>query len=638
MLLFRYFTVISLLVLPIHTYDGISTPPMGWNTWNKYGCHINEQLIKDTADMIVNNGYRDAGYAYLNLDDCWQSYDRTPDGYIIVDSDAFPNGINHVADYVHGRGLKFGLYSSAGRQTCAGRMASSGFEIQDAETYANMGVDYLKYDNCNYEEGISAKVRYESMAKAINATGRRIFLSVCSWGTENTWEWASRYGHSFRTHDDIYNDWKSIVEILNVHATVVPRSGPGKWADPDMLEIGNGKLTLDESRTHFSIWAAMKAPLILGNNLNDMSRDLYDIVTNRNVIAVNQDPLGLPAKRLVHIPYDRDIWAGELVNQSMVLVLINFMDRRQTFTIDIKQYNYTGLDVTVVDLWKNETVDLKKNRYIEGQVIEPHGVAMFKLLNGTIIRQEEDIDRTTPLDHDALQLIPPAQRYEAEDLNNMVYGLARRRGCLTCSGGAQVIALGRVNSPQTGALEFRDIKLDRPGKYKLTIGYLDCYSWTTCGDRWNRRWRLGIYTTATKSRPPFTIDLKAVGKVETVGWYSLGMELPEDTLDITLENPLGYGPSIDYIELEWMDDLSGSKPALFLLPFWQSGDPLASEHMKFVRWIVDYFYEWIAVLLLVGAFGYALWMLGKYLANRRPKYLAVDSLDDIQDAIHLEGK
>lgn len=277
------------------------------------------------------------------------------------------------------------------------------------------------------------------------------------------------------------------------------------------------------------------------------------------------------------------------------------------------------------------------NRYINGQVIEPHGVAMFKLLNGTIVTQE-DINpiQTAPMDQDALQLTPPAQRYEAEDLNNMVYGLARRRGCLTCSGGAQVIALGRVNSPQTGALRFRDIKVNRAGQYKLTIGYLDCYSWTTCGDRWNRRWRLGISTTATKGRS-LTIDLKAVGKVETVGRYSLGMELPEGTLDITLDNPLGYGPSIDYMELEWM--VSGSGRRLFLLPFWQSGDPLASEHMKLARWIVDYFYEGIAALLLLGASGYGLWVVGKYLRNRRrPKYLAVDSSDHIQDAIHLEGK
>ncbi|KAI8344241.1 glycoside hydrolase superfamily [Chlamydoabsidia padenii] len=312
--------------------------------------------------MIVNHGYRDAGYIYLNLDDCWQSHERTSDGYIIVDSEAFPNGIHTVADYVHNQGLKFGIYSSAGRQTCAGRMASSGYEIQDAETYANMGVDYLKYDNCNYEEGISAKTRYESMANAINATGRRIFMSVCSWGTENTWEWASQYGHSFRTHDDIYNDWKSIVEILNVHATIVPNSGPGKWADPDMLEIGNGKLTVDESKTHFSIWAAMKSPLILGNNLSNMPKDLFDIVTNRNIIAINQDPLGLPAKRIVHVPNDRDIWLGELINQSMVLVLINYMDQPQSISIDMKHYNYIGSDIMVLDLWRNITIPLDNGR------------------------------------------------------------------------------------------------------------------------------------------------------------------------------------------------------------------------------------------------------------------------------------
>ncbi|ORZ22622.1 rice alpha-galactosidase [Absidia repens] len=335
---------------------------MGWSTWNRYGCHIDEQLIRETSDMLVDHGYRDAGYSYLNLDDCWQSHERTSGGDIVIDSVAFPHGIRSVADYVHSRGLKFGIYSSAGRQTCAGRMASSGYESQDAQTYASMGVDYLKYDNCNYDEGVSARTRYEAMAKAINATERHILLSVCNWGTENTWEWAGEYGHSFRTHDDIYNDWKSIVEILNVHATVVSNSGPGNWADPDILEVGNGKLTVDESRTHFSIWAAMKAPLILGHSLNDIPKELYDIVMNRDVIAVNQDPLGLPARRITHIANDRDIWAGELANQSMVLVIINYLDKSQVFNIDVNTYGYIGSSIMAHDLWKNNKVELENTR------------------------------------------------------------------------------------------------------------------------------------------------------------------------------------------------------------------------------------------------------------------------------------
>ncbi|KAI9305199.1 glycoside hydrolase superfamily, partial [Cunninghamella echinulata] len=257
------------------------------NTWNKYNCEINEQLIKGMADTMVNKGYQEAGYTFLNIDDCWQSNDRTRDGYIIIDNHSFPNGLHTVAKYVHDKGLKFGIYSSAGRQTCAGRMASSGYERQDAETYAKIGVDYLKYDNCNYDEGISGKTRYQTMYEAIEATGKDVFISVCNWGTENTWEWANKFGHSFRSHDDIYNDWKSIVEILNVHATILDQSGPGNWADPDMLEIGNGKLTVDESKTHFSLWAAMKSPLILGNDLSDMPDDLYNIVTNKHVIKVN---------------------------------------------------------------------------------------------------------------------------------------------------------------------------------------------------------------------------------------------------------------------------------------------------------------------------------------------------------------
>ncbi|KAI8088982.1 alpha-galactosidase [Halteromyces radiatus] len=357
-----FFITASSLILLIQAQDGISTPPMGWSTWNKYGCHINEQLIKDAADLIVSQGYHNAGYTYLNMDDCWQSNERTSDGHIIIDRENFPNGIRPISDYVHSKGLKFGIYSSAGRQTCAGRMASSGYELQDAQTYANMGVDYLKYDNCNYDEGVSAKTRYEIMAKAINTTGRQIFISVCNWGTENTWEWAYQYGHSFRTHDDIYNDWKSIVEILNVHATVVNNSGPGQWADPDMLEIGNDRLTVDESKTHFSIWSAMKSPLILGNSLSDMPSELYNFVTNKNVIAVNQDPLGLPAKRILHVAHDKDIWVGELVNQTMVVVIINYMDQHQTFNIDTHYCGYIGSDIRAFDLWENATIPMKDQR------------------------------------------------------------------------------------------------------------------------------------------------------------------------------------------------------------------------------------------------------------------------------------
>ncbi|CAO3594580.1 unnamed protein product [Absidia cylindrospora] len=526
-------------------------------------------------------------------------------------------------------------------------MASSGYEIQDAQTYASMGVDYLKYDNCNYEEGISARTRYETMAKAINATERHILLSVCNWGTENTWEWAGEYGHSFRTHDDIYNDWKSIVEILNVHATVVSNSGQGNWADPDILEVGNGKLTVDESRTHFSIWAAMKAPLILGHSLNDIPKELYDIVMNKNVINVNQDPLGLPARRIIHIANDRDIWTGELVNQSMVLVIINYLDKSQVFNIDVNAYGYIGSGIMALDLWKDNKVELENTSYINNLVIQPHGVAMFKLTNGTISgskgNQFIDIDigpSTFPEKHTDNLHDSTATRYEAEGLDNMVYGLARRRGCLSCSGGAQVIALGKVNHPQTGTLQFRDIKIEQAGTYKLTIGYLDCFSWTTCGDYWTRRWELRISLNSDQYHvgtwDPMIIALKSLGKMETARQYALGMVLStEGTINITLDNPNGLainfliGPSIDYVDLEWMDGGLGSHghntSYLYLLPFWQSHDPLASENAWLVRWLMDYFWECVLVASAIVIAIYGIWHLYNHLMGRRRSYTSIPS-------------
>ncbi|CAO3596204.1 unnamed protein product [Absidia cylindrospora] len=641
------FTVVSLLLLTVvKAENGISTPPMGWNTWNRYGCQINEQLIKNSADMIVSQGYRNAGYTYLNLDDCWQSHERNSDGDIVIDSAAFPNGLRTLADYVHSRGLKFGIYSSAGRQTCAGRMASSGYEIQDAFAYATMGVDYLKYDNCNYDEGISAKTRYEAMARAINATGRNMFFSVCNWGTENTWEWASnyghKYGHSFRTHDDIYNDWKSIVEILNVHATVVSRSGKGRWADPDMLEIGNGKLTVDESRTHFSIWAAMKSPLILGNNLTSMPKELFNIVTNKNVIQVNQDALGLPAKRILHIPHDKDIWAGELTNHSIILVAINYMDQKQSLSIDVNKYGYSGSDIVVFDLWGNVTVALENTRYIHNITINPHGVFMAKLTNGTIDQHFSDSLESHNMEDDHSSAISTTnqnyyqsksiKRYEAEKLDNMVYGLARRRGCLSCSGGAQVIALGKVNSPQTGTLQFRNIKLDQTGEYRLTIGYLDCFSWTTCGDYWTRRWGLRISLENHDQHHwvnRLTVALKSLGQMETSRRFTLGLTvMKEEALDITFDNPDGYGPSIDYIEIQRVGELTddGHKNTyLYTLPIWQTDDLLASESATLARWIVDYFWEWLAVVASIGFTGGGFWLGYVKYTNRRNKYSILDS-------------
>ncbi|KAI8146691.1 glycoside hydrolase superfamily [Fennellomyces sp. T-0311] len=567
-----------------------AAPPMGWNTWNKFGCAIDDRLIMDTADTMVAEGYLAAGYKYLNLDDCWQSNNRSSNGTIVVDPVAFPHGIKPVADYVHAKGLKFGIYSSAGRKTCAGRMATLDYEENDAASYAEWEIDYLKYDNCNYDEGVSAQLRFRRMREALLRTGRDIFLSVCTWGVENTWEWAPQIGHSFRTHDDIYNGWQSIVEILQVHAKVVHLGGPGHWADPDMLEIGNGRLSIEESRTHFSLWSAMKAPLILGSSLTNVPRELYAIVTNRQVIAVNQDPLGAPAIRVIHKFDDHDVWAGPLSNDSMAVVVVNYKPYPQNLSVDVvSDLGYQG--GTARELWTQVDIHLNKSSILT-QTLGPHACAMYKLRLGRFV-------------HNLTEAPTTSTRYEAEALENLVQGLARRKGCELCSGGAYVMAIGNVNRPQTGTLIFRNITVT-PGAYTMRIQYLDCFSWSTCGDFFTRRWHLRI---RVNDGEPFWVAVKSKRNPVATGQYAIGVVL-ENVNQIVFDDPFNYGPSIDYIELTPRNEDASHGSNVFELSFMESGDPLATS--KLGRVLADFFWELLFILINCGLILKILSMLYKY--------------------------
>lgn len=283
-------------------YEGLAlTPPMGWNSWNKFACNIDEKLIKQIADVMVSSGMREAGYEYINLDDCWHG-ERDSLGFIHPDKDRFPSGMKALADYIHSKGLKIGLYSDAGSQTCGGRPGSRGYEFQDALTYAKWGVDYLKYDWCN-TEGLKAEGAYKTIAAALKKAGRPMVLSICEWGDNSPWEWGPSVGHLWRTTGDIYNcfdcvkdhgTWKSfgVMQILDRQKNLRQYAGPGHWNDPDMLEVGNG-MAINEDKAHFAMWAMIAAPLIAGNDLRTMSQETIGILTNKEVIAVNQDSLGI---------------------------------------------------------------------------------------------------------------------------------------------------------------------------------------------------------------------------------------------------------------------------------------------------------------------------------------------------------
>lgn len=287
------------LLMPNHVRgldNGLGkTPQMGWNTWNKFGCNISEVLIKQTADLMVQLGLVDLGYTFLNLDDCWQQAERTPDGHVQI-SENFPSGMKAMGDYLHAKGLKFGVYSSAGKKTCEGRAGGLGFEEIDAADYAAWGVDYLKYDNCYNDDHVPGQLRYPAMRDALKATGRPIFFSICSWGEEGIANWGASVGNSWRTTQDIADSWSSLEFNFRKNHVSAPASGSGAWNDPDMLEVGNGGLTHEEEKTHFALWAISKAPLIIGCDLTKISLESFKIVTNKELIDVNQDPAAAQAR------------------------------------------------------------------------------------------------------------------------------------------------------------------------------------------------------------------------------------------------------------------------------------------------------------------------------------------------------
>ncbi len=289
-------------------YEGLAlTPPMGWNSWNTFQTNISDSLVRATADIIISSGMKDAGYTYLVLDDGWLTKERDPrTGDLIPDPKKFPNGMKVLIDYVHSRGLKFGLYNCAGTKTCAGYPGTRGYEYQDARFYASLGIDYLKFDWCS-SQGQNAKESYTTMSKALKAAGRPIVFSLCEWGSNKPWEWAENVGQLWRTTGDIsalfdsyidHGRWKQLVvmPIADMQSDLRKYAGPGHWNDPDMLEVGNGMST-GEDRAHFSLWCILAAPLMAGNDLRKMSRETDAILTNKEVIAVNQDPMGVEGYR-----------------------------------------------------------------------------------------------------------------------------------------------------------------------------------------------------------------------------------------------------------------------------------------------------------------------------------------------------
>ena len=359
------------------------TPAMGWNSWNKFAGRVTDADVRAMADAMVSNGMRDAGYVYVNIDDTWEGDKRDSLGNITSNS-KFPD-MKALADYVHSKGLKLGIYSSPGPTTCAGYIGSYGHEAQDAKTFAEWGIDYLKYDWCGArmmyrDEDMPAL--YQIMGDALLATGRPIVYSLCQYGRLDVWKWGADVGgNSWRTTGDIKDTWESMSNIGFRQDVLASYAKPGHFNDPDMLEIGNGGMTDDEYRTHMSLWAMLAAPLLAGNDLRTMSLETLAILTNKEVIKVDQDPLGKQATRAL-VSSDsanvrQEIWTRPLANGAYAVAAFNRGPASAEVEIDFAALKIDTQGVPVRDLWAHRRVKVRDNRYTV--TIPSHGVVMLRV-------------------------------------------------------------------------------------------------------------------------------------------------------------------------------------------------------------------------------------------------------------------
>jgi alpha-galactosidase len=396
---------ITAILLALAAFAGVSlhaqkfpnlaeTPPMGWNSWNKFAGNINEDLIRQTADAMATNGMKDAGYQYVNIDDCWHGQ-RDAQGFIQPDPQRFPSGIKALADYVHSKGLKLGIYSDCGAKTCAGRPGSRGHEYQDALTYAQWGVDYLKYDWCNADD-LKAQGAYATMRDAIHAAGRPMIFSLCEWGENKPWLWASNVGHLWRTTGDItatfdglidHGSWhqSGVLQIIDLQKPLRTYAGPGHWNDPDMLEVGNG-LSENENRAHFSMWCILAAPLISGNDLRSVPPETLAILANKDVIAIDQDSLGVEG--FVYSTNDNvETWFKPLADGDWAMCVLNRGTSSKKFSFDWKNENVSdsfskrdaNFSTTVYAFQNLWTGEIGSTKEILSAEIPGHDVLLLRL-------------------------------------------------------------------------------------------------------------------------------------------------------------------------------------------------------------------------------------------------------------------
>jgi alpha-galactosidase len=349
------------------------TPPMGWNSWNKFGCDVSEQLIREMADAMVSSGLKAVGYQYVNIDDCWQ-VSRDAQGNIVADPTRFPGGIKVLADYVHSKGLKLGVYTDAGKLTCQKRPGSLDHELQDAKTYASWGVDYVKVDWC-YAEGLDPEVQYAKFRDALAQAGRPIVFSICNWGVKAPWRWGPKTGNLWRTTGDISDKYDSMSLIGFSQNGLEKFAGPGHWNDPDMLEVGNGGMNRHEYRTHMALWALLAAPLLAGNDLRTMSAETKEMLTNGEVLAVDQDAKGVQGHRIWE-EGPLEIWTKPLNDQSQAVGLFNRSEENLKMTLDFNAIGFNS-PAKLRDLWEHKDIVAVQGSYTVE--VPKHGVVLVKV-------------------------------------------------------------------------------------------------------------------------------------------------------------------------------------------------------------------------------------------------------------------
>lgn len=403
--LFFVFALLSAVMSYGQKAEGLAqTPPMGWNSWNTFGVDINENLVIGVVDSMVSMGFRDAGYNYVVIDDGWMLKQRDKNGNLVADPEKFPHGIKYLADYVHSKGMKFGIYNCAGTQTCGGYPGGRGHEYQDALLYASWGVDFLKYDWCSHGN-LTSDAAYTTMRDALHETGRPILFSICEWGDTEPWFWAEEIGHMWRISGDIFpcfdcedrhddglpTQWSAwgVMKILNMrnNDTLRRYAHIGAWNDFDMMEIGNG-MTLAEDRSHFALWSMLASPLMLGNDVRKTSKETLEILTNKEIIAVNQDALGIQGFKYkqgdnIEVwvkPLQNNEWAICFLNPSEEDVILDFDWSKQTITDNIfnKEISFAKTTCKIRDLYAKKDLGSTKKHTIAS--IASHDVLMVKVI------------------------------------------------------------------------------------------------------------------------------------------------------------------------------------------------------------------------------------------------------------------